>query len=373
MVMGLVALLLSLTAHAQGGNTGIGEAYDAHESLSRRLLHLEKKNDAFNLYVNFAGALQAGNEAEGWNAAFRARHLRLEMTGVIHEKLYYRLRHHLERSNAPLSLERFSQATDIMMIGWKFSDQWRLYGGKMCQFWGGYEYDENPLYIYQYSDLLNHMEVFFTGAALAWTPVPTQEFVLNVTNSFTKAYADTYAGEGDLPTATRLPLAYILNWNGSLFDGRLTTRWGGGAITLARDHYSKMLFLGQKLNLERLQWYFDYMGAWEYLDHFLIASADLGALQRKVRYQSFVTKANWQFLPRWNLMGKGMYESVATAGAGTYRQSFGWTGALEFFPMEGQDLRVFLSYTGARRLIGEAPPLTSHRLELGFIYRLKAY
>ena len=61
MVMGLVALLLSLTAHAQGGNTGIGEAYDAHESLSRRLLHLEKKNDAFNLYVNFAGALQAGS------------------------------------------------------------------------------------------------------------------------------------------------------------------------------------------------------------------------------------------------------------------------------------------------------------------------
>ena len=105
----------------------------------------------------------------------------------------------------------------------------------------------------------------------------------------------------------------------------------------------------------------------------LIASADLGALQRKVRYQSFVTKANWQFLPRWNLMGKGMYERVATAGAGTYRQSFGWIGALEFFPMEGQDLRVFLSYTGAHRLIGEAPAFTSHRLELGFIYRLKAY
>ena len=44
MVIGLVALLIALTAHAQGGNTGIGEADDAHESLSRRLLHLEKLN-----------------------------------------------------------------------------------------------------------------------------------------------------------------------------------------------------------------------------------------------------------------------------------------------------------------------------------------
>lgn len=372
----LLALSICLTLSGQGGNTGIGDAYDPHESLIQRLAKLEKKNHAFNLYINVAGSLQGSNDEGDWNVAFRARHLRLEMTGVIQDRLYYRLRHRLERSNAPLSLDRLAAATDMMMIGWKFNEHWRIYGGKMCQFWGGFEYDENPLYIYQYSDLLNHMDVFFVGGAVAWTPLPTQEFVLNVTNSYNNTYADTYAGETGIPEAARVPVTGIFNWNGSFLDGQLQTRWGGGTIVQAKGCFSKMLFLGQKLHLPTLQWYLDYMGAWEDIDHFRIATADFGTLQRKVSYHSIVTKAQWQFVRGWNLMGKFMYEMAVTPDMGNYRTALGYIASVEFFPLQDEDFRVFLSYTGQSLRFAEAtglPGRLTHRAEIGFIYRLKAY
>ena len=374
-------LLSTATAFSQGGNTGFGDGDKESESLSARLLHLEKKTDAFNLYINAAASAQATQTGENWDGAFRARHLRVEMKGQIGDRIHYRLRHRLNAPNAQNSLEGFSDATDIMMIGWKINEHWALSGGKMCQFWGGFEFDENPLYIYRYSDLLSHMEVFFAGAAISWTPLKSQEFVLNVANSFNHSFSETFGPApvtvaGNAISLAAVPLTYILNWNGHFLDGRLKTRWGAGVITEARGRYSKMAFLGQALSLSRFQIYLDYMGAWEDVDHFGIASAELGALQEKVNYNSLVLKANWQPLPRLNLMGKGMYETATAPGAGTYRQSVGYAAAIEYFPADGQDLRIFLAASGNERKFTTDiinPIRHELRIELGFMYRLKAF
>ena len=374
-------LLPAAIAFAQGGNTGFGNNGPESESLSSRLLHLEKKADAFNLYLNAAASGQATDTDGTWIGAFRARHLRIEMKGQIGQSIHYRLRHRLNAPNAANSLEGFSAATDIMMVGWTINEHWAISGGKMCQFWGGFEYDENPLYIYRYSDLLSHMEVFFAGAAISWTPVKSQEFVLNVANSFNQRFAEVFGpaavtAAGNTVEPARAPLTYILNWNGHFLDGRIMTRWGVGAITEAKGYFSKMAFLGQELNLRRFQIYFDYMGAWEDLDHYGIASTDLGTLQEKVNYNSFILKANWQPAPRFNLMGKGMFETVAVPDLGTYRKSIGYAAALEFFPVEGQDFRLFLACNGNERRFDVevmAPVRHEMRIELGFMYRLKAY
>ena len=50
-------LCLPLTALAQGNNTGMGGEDDETPSIAERVLKLEKKTDAFNLYLNFAAAL----------------------------------------------------------------------------------------------------------------------------------------------------------------------------------------------------------------------------------------------------------------------------------------------------------------------------
>ena len=376
-----VIILWSANAFAQGGNTGFGEGETEGESLSSRLLNLEKKGEAFNLYINAAAAAQADDMDGSWSGAFRAKHLRIEMKGKIGDRFHYRLRHRLNAPNSANSLEGFADATDIMMVGWTINEQLSVSGGKMCQFWGGFEYDENPLHVYRYCDLLGHMEVFFAGAALSWTPVKSQEFVLNVANSFNHSFEETFGvlpvtASGKRVEAAPVPLTYILNWNGHFWDGHLKTRWGVGAITEARGHLSKMAFLGQALSFSRFQIYFDYMGALEALDHHGIASADLGALQEDVAYHTFLLKAQWQFAPRFNLMGKGVYEMVSTPSEGTYRRSIGYVGALEYYPLDGQDFRIFLACNANTRTFTSevlSPVMQELHLEIGFMYRLKAY
>ena len=119
---------------------------------------------------------------------------------------------------------------------------------------------------------------------------------------------------------TRIPLGYSLGWNGSFLNNRLLTRWSWGIEGEARHKYSRMLILGQKLNLDRLQWYFDIMYQNDGLDRFGLASREVrdffpavgGEVWKSdVHYTSFITKLNWQFAPQWNLMLKGMYETAS--------------------------------------------------------------
>ena len=94
-----VIILWSANAFAQGGNTGFGEGETEGESLSSRLLNLEKKGEAFNLYINAAAAAQADDMDGSWSGAFRAKHLRIEMKGKIGDRFHYRLRHRLNAPN----------------------------------------------------------------------------------------------------------------------------------------------------------------------------------------------------------------------------------------------------------------------------------
>jgi len=55
--------------------------------------------------------------------------------------------------------------------------------GKMCQIWGGFEFDENPMYIYQYSDMVDYMDNFMAGVVASYKPVPSQEIAVEISNA----------------------------------------------------------------------------------------------------------------------------------------------------------------------------------------------
>lgn len=394
------ALALCTGAYAQGNNTGMGGCDGDVQSIAERVTKLEKKNDMFNLYLNYSASYKIENDSRDgkWESAFANKQLRLEIAGNLTDKIFYRLRHRLNRENDAKSLDNFAKATDIMMVGYNFNDKLTLTGGKMCQVWGGYEYDENPMFIYQYSDFLDNTRCFNTGVALSYKPVPTHEFALGVSDADNEKIEDefgsaatVYTGAKDeAPVGIGKPnhqLTYILNWNGSMFDGILTTRWAWGMQTQGHKKYSRLLTLGQRLNLKKLQWYFDYMGAYEDVDRLGIATAELaGAFEGitptrlgKIHYDSFITKMNWQFAPSWNLMLKGTYETASLAKSETYknyRKSFGYMGSLEYYPAKKQDFRVFLAYVGRKYDYSDKSKLTDYntnRIELGFMYRIKAF
>ena len=390
-------LTVSLTAGAQNGaNIGMGGSEGNYASLAEKVAKIEKKNDAFNVYFNYAASFQAERNslADEWHTGFANKQLRLEIKGNIGDHLFYRLRHRLNKTNEARTQDNFSKATDIMMAGWKFNDKWSVQAGKMCQIWGGFEFDENPMYIYQYSDMVDNMDNFMAGVVVSYKPVPTQEFAVEVSDanndSFSKVYGAGAASQEENSvrplTSSRNPLTYIANWNGSFADGMINTRWSWGIQTQARHKYSRMLILGQQLNLDKFQWYVDYMGAWDGLDRLGIATSDLGLnggghnlYASDVHYNSFITKVNWQFAPHWNLMLKGMYEtaSVSKLERGkNYRKSFGYMSSVEYYPLKDQDFRVFLAYVGRKYDFSEKSGLKNYntnRIELGFMYRIKAF
>lgn len=398
--MMFAALAMTMGANAQGNNIGMGGGDGDIQSIHERITKLEKKNDMFNLYFNYAASFQAEHNSlsDEWGTKFANKQLRIEIKGNLTDKLYYRLRHRLNKATDAKGEDNFAKATDIMMVGYSFNDKLSISGGKMCQIWGGFEFDENPMYIYQYSDMVDNMDNFMAGVTVSYKPIPTQEIAVEISNSYNGKFADEYGDEAVVVNndeahalqKSKNPLTYIINWNGSFFDGKLNTRWAWGLQTQAKGKYSRMLTLGQQLNLPKFQWYFDYMGAFDDLDRLKIATNELrdalvdgdapgNVYLGKVHYNSFITKANWQFAPSWNLMLKGMYETASVTKMEqfkNYRKSFGYMGSIEYYPAKQQDFRLFLAYVGRKYDYSTKCGLKDYntdRIELGFMYRIKAY
>lgn len=399
-IMMFAALAMTMGANAQGNNIGMGGGDGDIQSIRERITKLEKKNDMFNLYFNYAASFQAEHNSlsDEWGTKFANKQLRIEIKGNLTDKLYYRLRHRLNKATDAKGEDNFAKATDIMMVGYNFNDKLSISGGKMCQIWGGFEFDENPMYIYQYSDMVDYMDNFMAGVTVSYKPIPTQEIAVEISNSYNGKFADEYGDEAVVVNndeakalqKSKNPLTYIINWNGSFFDGKLNTRWAWGLQTQAKGKYSRMLTLGQQLNLPKFQWYFDYMGAFDDLDRLKIATNELrdafvggdapgNVYLGKVHYNSFITKANWQFAPSWNLMLKGMYETASVTKMEqfkNYRKSFGYMGSIEYYPAKQQDFRLFLAYVGRKYDYSTKCGLKDYntdRIELGFMYRIKAY
>lgn len=394
-IMMICAMMsLALGASAQGNNTGMGGEDGNYESLASRLFKLEKKSDAFNVYFNYASSFQEAYDGNDWGSSFKNKQARLEIKGSF-GKLSYRFRHRLNKANGAQGEDNFAKATDILSVGYQVTDKLGITGGKMCQNWGGFEFDENPMYIYQYSDMVDNMDNFMAGVNFAFKPVESQEFNLNITNAYNNKLAQEYGadlkvmkenGKTEAVEAAKHPLTYIFLWNGNFFGDKLQTRWGVGTQTQAKDQSSQMVMLGQKLNLPTLQWYFDYMGAFDDVDRLGIATSDLSQFRGegnvrygKVNYNSFITKVNWQFVPQWNLMLKGMYETASVSKIEelkNYRKSFGYFASLEYYPVKSQDCRLFLSYIGRSYKFTDKSKLADYntsRIELGFMYRIKAF
>lgn len=392
-----VAMVIFLGANAQGRNTGMGGPDGDYKSLSERVFKLEKKTEAFNVYFNYAAAFQELFTEDDAFSKFTNKQARIEIKGNLTDKISYRWRHRLNKNNTAMGTDNFAKATDILMVGYQFNDKWSIQGGKMCQNHGGFEFDENPMYIYQYSDMVDYMDNFMAGVNLCFKPVPSQEFDINITNSYNDGffpfYGDNsfYGKQRETYYSSKHPLTYIFLWAGNMFDGMLQTRWSYSLQNQAEDANDHKICLGQQLVLPTFQWYIDYMGEWDDIDRLGIASADGSGFLSKhdasyfsgVTYHSLITKANWQFAPQWNLMLKGCYETASVNDVDAfkdYRKSLLWMANLEYYPDKSQDFRVFLSYVGRNfSFSDEAKAVTgledysTNRLELGFMFRIKAF
>ena len=228
----LMAMLL-LAGSIQGvyaQKTEKKEMFLENKSLYEELTNVQKKTDKFNLYLNMQGSFDA-NFRDGFDeGVFKMRQLRIEAKGNLNSWLSYRYRQRLNRSNEGGGMiDNIPTSIDYAGIGVKLNDQFSFFAGKQCTAYGGFEFDLNPIDIYQYSDMIENMSNFMTGLNIGYNITPTQQLNLQILNSrnssFDKTYGITEDSEGKLPDlkSGKMPLVYTLNWNGNFNDCLLYT------------------------------------------------------------------------------------------------------------------------------------------------------
>ena len=329
----------------------------------------------FNMYFNFQSSFDLEKvKDQDMTAQFKARQLRLEVRGDITDRIFYRFRHRLNKSNAATSLDNLAKATDMLYAGFRLDDKWTLTAGKMCQAWGGFEFDLNPMNIYEYSDFIENMDNFMLGAMITYAPNKNHEFNLQITDVCNDSFETLYGTATNTINASKAPLTYIFNWNGNLFDNLIQTRWGGGLQSEADGYNNWMLMLGTKLNLPKFQVFFDYMMANEQLDRLKYTPMSSTVLVKDAKYNSFVLKAEYQPIPQLNIFAQGLYETAKNDLTDNKMTGIGYFAGVEYLPFEKQDLRFFLAYIGRSRENKLTNVTTdTNRVSIGLMYRIKAF
>lgn len=352
-------ILLSLGGNAQGLLSQLSSNDTlSRQSLFERLTGIEKKTDRFNLTLNIQTTFNAAFEGNTLQqAAFKVNQLRLEARGDINNWLSYRWRQRLNSSNAAHDLDNLPSSIDYAMLTIRLTDKLSTMIGKQAAAYGGFEYDLDPIEIYQYSDMIDLMYFdFMTGITFSYMLTPSQELALQITNSHTASLQDIY---GVLPKdleESKAPLAYSVNWNGTFFNDAFKTRWSFSVLNQAKEKYNYFYALGNELTLGNFNMFLDFYLSREDLD----SRGILSEIYRKdshipcaedARYTSWVTKLNYRFLPKWNAFVKGMYETASLyknseeMEKGKYRTAYGYFGGIEFYPMT-DNLHFFATYMG---------------------------
>ena len=391
----LFALLLFVASYASAQVTSRNAQVPANEkSLYERISKIEKQNDWFNLYMNMHGAFDAKFNQDGRNGlsqgAFNMRQLRIEAKGRVNDWLSYRWRQRLNRSNDGNGMvDNLPNSIDLAYIGVQLGEKFSLTAGKQCAAYGGFEFDANPIEIYQYSEIINNMSNFMTGVTLTYDMAPTQQWQLQILDSRNNSQEDTYGAGLE---ESRLPLVYTINWNANMFDNAWQTRWSASIMEETHGKYMYYFALGNQFNFsERCNMYVDLMSSFEQVDRKGIMTNIFGGQANfgghnmyNAMYNSLVAKFNYRIKPKWNVFVKGMLESAGiykesdNVAEGNYRTSLGYVAGVEYYPMD-TNLHFFLTYVGQNnffteraKAIGKSDYCTQ-RVSLGFIYQLPLF
>lgn len=380
--LGLFCLLAQTSAEQPDGKRS--------KSVFEGLSGIKKKTGVFNLYLNTHASFNAYfREGDPEETAFKFDQLRIEATGQVNDWISYRWRQMLNASNQAQSLDNLPHSIDYAGIGFRLTPQFLIFAGKQCTAFGGFEFDANPIEIYEYSDMVNYINCFLTGIDFAYQVTPTQEIRFQIVDSRTGSLEDMF---GKLPEGiekSKAPLGYSLNWNGILWKGLIKTRWSVSLFNDAKRKYMYYYAAGTELVWKRFSMYFDFMYSKEALDREGIISrilyeADEETRALNTRYISYVAKLNYRFYPKWNVFLKGMYETASVykqngnLAAGKYRTAYGYLGGIEFYPLE-DDLHFFLTWVGrsydftSKAREWGAGNYDTQRLSVGFIYKIPLF
>lgn len=289
---------------------------------------------------------------------FKMEQFRLEFKGQVHEKVYFRFRDRYTRAQTSESIDNLSRSVDLAFIRVDASKNLNFTLGKMCAAWGGFEFDYNPIDIYEYSDIIEMADNFLTGVGATYQANKNHSFTLQVLDSRTKTFDELYGPQPNF-TESKAPLAFVANWTGSLFDGKLKTMWGYALHTEAENTFMNYIALGQELTLDKLVIAYDFKVSLEDLDRTGIVSATVPdalypwALE-DTEYIGHWMHIHYRLNDKINLSLVGMMDIANWQNDNLdplktnnhIRTAWGYIPSVEYYPWKDLNLKFFANVVG---------------------------
>ena len=177
------------------------------QTLFEKLSGLSKRNRLPHVDLNTRIAYHTALSSQSTEkSAFRVDYLRLEVSGDVTDRIYYKLLQHLNRSNTTGQLDNMPSSIDCLGVGFRITPTVSTFIGKQYADFGGFEYDANPAEVYEYSDLGNEITCFLVGANLCWWLTPTQEIRFQIVDGHSGKADDTYGPLPEKVKAAKAPL-----------------------------------------------------------------------------------------------------------------------------------------------------------------------
>lgn len=342
-------LLYAVTASAQQQEAKNDTLHTPLIPVSKQSL-LNNVDVLANMRVAFRNDFQNGTYT---GSRFVNEQFRLEIKGKVSDKLYFRFRDRYTRDPATQSVDNLSRSTDLAYVRFDPNEKWKIYAGKLCADWGGYEFDLNPIDIYEYSDIIEYADNFLTGAGLGFLPDKNNEFTFQILNSRTKTFKELYDTIPGI-NESKFPFAAVINWRGNLFDGKFSTIWSYSIFKEATHQYMNYFAFGNQLSLHNFRLQYDFKLSLENLDRKMLVSSftpDKKAVQG-VRYMSHWLSADVKISRIVHLAFTGMVDFAYWDGNPDpdkdkkLRTAWGYIPGVEVYPFKQVNLKVYANMVG---------------------------
>jgi hypothetical protein len=354
----LLLFLLPSVNYAQKVEQQIGDT-TYYKSLIPEVKQGLLKNMSMIANMNFALRNEFVNE-EYTQTRFKNEQFRLEIRGKVHDKVYFRFRDRYTRAQTSESIDNLSRSVDLAYIRVDATPKFSFSAGKLCADWGGFEFDYNPIDIYEYSDIIEYADNFLTGVGASYQATPNHQFTVQVLDSRTKTYDELYGPQPNF-TQSKAPLAFVLNWRGSLFGGKVKTIWSYALHNEATSTSMNYVALGTELTLGKFVIAYDYKISDEELDRTHIVSDivpdDLYPYAlANTMYVGHWVHLHYRVSQKINLALFGMLDIADwknshvdpenVTGEEHIRTAYGYIPTIEYYPYSDLNLKFFVNWVG---------------------------
>jgi hypothetical protein len=304
-------------------------------------------------------------DGEHTKSRFTMEQFRLELKGKVHDKVYFRFRDRYTRAQTSESVDGISRSTDLAFIRVDVSDRFSIQAGKMCADWGAIEFDLNPIDVYEYSDIIEYADNFLSGVQASWLATPKHQFTFQILDSRTKTFGELYGVQPNLEES-KVPMAFVVNWRGSLFGGKFNTIWSYARHNEAHDTVADKpvgmdyIALGNQLKLKKVTIDYDYKISMEDLDRTTIVSETVPDnlypyAVRNTVYIGHWLNINYRVKPKVNLalvlmldIAKYKDDIDPLKTSDDIRDAWGFIPTIEYYPFQNLNLRFYANWVGRK-------------------------